>query len=122
MFGPDTSQAPQGPIDLLVEKTEEFSRSSLELYRLKTVSLSADIISSLIAKLAVALFFTLFFLIVNIGAALWIGSALGSSSAGFFIVAGFYGLGWVLLSLFSGRWIKAPIRNLIINQALTGMQ
>jgi hypothetical protein len=107
-----------GPIDMLVERAEQFGKTSIELYRLKAIGGSADVISSLIAKLAVVIFFTLFFLIMNIGIALWIGTELQSFSTGFFIVGGFYGIGWVLLFLFSGRWIKKPVRNSIITQAL----
>ena len=111
-------QTQPGPVDLLIEKAEQYGKTSIELYRLKAIAQSADIISSLVAKLAVFVFFTLFFLILNIGIALWIGSALSSNYLGFFIVAGFYLLGGTVLYYFRFKWIKTPIQNSIVTQAL----
>ena len=105
-------------IGKLFEKAERYTMSSVELYKLKVIDKSADVISSLTARLAVILFITLFFLILNIGIALWIGETLGKSYYGFFIVAGFYALVGIVLYLFRNRWIKEPLRNSIITQAL----
>ena len=111
-------QTQPGPIDLLVEKAEQYGKTSIELYRLKAIAQSADILSSLVAKLAMYVFFTLFFLILNIGVALWIGTMLHAAYLGFFIVAGFYLLGGILLYIFRGKWIKDPIHSAIVTQAL----
>ena len=105
-------------IGKLFEKAERYTMSSVELYKLKVIDKSADVISTLTARMAVILFITLFFLILNIGIALWIGETLGKSYYGFFIVAGFYALVGIVLYLFRNRWIKEPLRNSIITQAL----
>lgn len=105
-------------VEALFEKTGRFAKTSLELYKLKVIDRSADMISNLTARLAVILFFTLFFLILNIGIALWIGEAIGGAYYGFFIVAGFYLLAGIILHLFRNKWIKTPLRNSIIEQAL----
>jgi hypothetical protein len=105
-------------IGTLFEKTEHFTKTSAELYKLKIIDKSADIISTLTERLVIILFVTLFFLILNIGIALWIGQKLGDAYFGFFIVAGFYALLGGAFFAFGNKWIKEPLRNAIITQAL----
>lgn len=105
-------------IGKLFEKAEHYTCTSVELYKLKAIDKSADVISVLIARLAIIAFIGLFFLILNIGVALWIGEILGKSYYGFFIVSAAYALIGILLYVFSNAWIKVPLRNSIITQAL----
>jgi hypothetical protein len=105
-------------IGTLFEKTDRYARTSAELYRLKAIEKSADIISTFSARLVIMIFITLFFLILNIGLSLWIGEVLGKTYHGFFIVSGFYAMGAVVLFIFRRKWIQVPIRNAIITQAL----
>jgi hypothetical protein len=106
------------PVDLLFKKTETYLRSSTELYKLKAIDRAAEMISTLTARLTVIVFILLFFLIVNMAFALWIGDVLGKTYYGFFIVAGFYAITAVLFYFFRNAWIKEPLRNTIITQAL----
>lgn len=105
-------------LETLLERTEGYVKSSAELYKLKIIDKSADVISTLVARFAILTFFILFFLISNIGAALWIGELFDRAYLGFFIVAVFYGLVGIILFLFRNRWIKKPLKNSIITQAL----
>jgi|ERR1035437_2730726 hypothetical protein len=105
-------------IGTFFEKTEHYTRASAELLKLKAIDKSADIISTLTARVTIIVFITLFFLILNIGIALWIGEGLGKSYYGFFIVAGIYALAGILLYAFRNKWIKEPLRNSIITQVL----
>lgn len=105
-------------IATLFEKTEHYAKSSAELYKLKVIDTSADVISTLTARLAVIVVFTVFFLTLNIGFALFIGELLGKAYFGFFIVAGGYGLMGIIFYVFRNKWIKEPMRNSIITQAL----
>ena len=105
-------------LETLFEKTESFTKKSAELYKLKAIDKFADVLSTLIARISVAVFVVLFFLILNIGIALWLGEMFGKTYYGFFCVAGFYALGGVILYAFRNLWIKAPIRSSIITQAL----
>jgi hypothetical protein len=111
-------ESPTDQIELLFEKTKHYTQSSVELYKLKLIDKSADIISTLVARIAIALFLVLFILMVNIGISLWIGDLLGKNYLGFLIVSGFYALVSLLIYLMRNRWIKAPLRNSIIIQAL----
>ncbi|MGZ3882644.1 MAG: hypothetical protein ACXVPQ_01815 [Bacteroidia bacterium] len=105
-------------ISALFEKAERYTRTSAELFKLKAIDKSAEMLSALAAKLVVLIAGVLFFLIFNIGVALWIGRRLGESYYGFFSVAGFYGLAGIVLYLFRDALIGMPVRNSIISQAL----
>jgi hypothetical protein len=61
---------------------------------------------------------TMFVFVMNIGIALWLGELLGKACYGFFIVAAFYLIAGILFHFFLYKWIRKPISNLIINQAL----
>jgi hypothetical protein len=111
-------ETPTSLVETLFEKTQQYTRTTAELYKLKAIGKSADVLSALTARLAVTLFATLFFLILNIGIALWIGDLLERACYGFFIVAGYYGLGSLVLHIFRNKWIKKPLRDSIIEQAL----
>lgn len=105
-------------IEQLIERAEEFGKSTVELYRLKTIDKTADVVSSIATRAIVMFVFVLFFVILNIGMALWIGSLVGKTYYGFFIVAGFYAIVALILFLLRDKWIKKPIRNSIIIEAL----
>jgi hypothetical protein len=105
-------------IEILFEKTERYAKAGIELYKLKAIDKSADVISNLASHLVLVIFFTMFFVILNVGVALWIGEQLTRSYYGFFIVSGFYALAGIVLYGFRNKWIKAPMRNSVITQAL----
>jgi hypothetical protein len=111
-------ESPTDQIELLFEKTKHYTQTSVELYKLKVIDKSADIISTLVARIAIGLFLVLFIITINIGIALWIGDALGKTYLGFLIVSGFYGLVSLVLYVMRDKWIKSPLRNSIIIQAL----
>lgn len=105
-------------IESLIEKGEQYGKTTLELLKLKTLDKSADVASTIISWAIVVVFAVLFFLILNIGIALWIGELLGKSYYGFFAVAGFYGLLGLIFTLFRKKLVKDPVNNSIVSQVL----
>ena len=105
-------------IEVLFEKTGSYAKSSVDLYRLKAIDKSAAVISSLAVRVVVISIITLFFLVFNIGSALWIGEKMGRNYYGFFSVAGFYALLGIIIYIFRNKWIKVPVRDSIILQSL----
>ena len=105
-------------IEPLIESVEAYSKTGIELVKLKTIDKVADGTSSMVAWLPVIIALILFFVIVNFGLALWIGSMLEMIYMGFFIVAGFYALVGIILFIFKDKWIKKPLYVSIINQML----
>lgn len=102
----------------LIEKGEQYGKTTLELLKLKTLDKSADVTSTLVSWLIVVIFAVLFFLILNIGVALWLGDLLGKSYYGFFVVSGFYALLALIFGIFRKQLIKKPVNESIINQVL----
>lgn len=80
--------------------------------------MSTVLASSLISRLAVILVLSTSTLVLSIGVALWLGELLGRIYYGFFVVAGFYLLAGIIFHLYLHQWIKRPVSNLIIKQAL----
>ena len=107
-----------GLIESLIEKGEQYGKTTLELLKLKTLDKSADVASNLVSWLIVLIFAVLFFLILNIGVALWLGEILGKTYYGFFAIAGFYGLLALIFGVFRKQLIKEPLNNSIIEQVL----
>ena len=106
------------PVATLLEKAENYSKTTIELFKLHAIDKSADVLSSLVSRIAVLMAVALFILIINIGIALWIGKLLGESYYGFFVIGGFYALIAILLYTFEHQLIKTPVSNSIIKQML----
>ena len=105
-------------IESLIEKGEQYGKTTIELLKLKTLDKSADVASTFISWTVVIVFAVLFFLILNIGVALWMGEMLGKSYYGFFAVAGFYALLSFIFGLFREQLVKRPVNNSIVTQVL----
>lgn len=102
----------------LYERTESYIRTTYELTKLKGVEATAKVVTTLITKMSVVTVFLLCILMLSIGVAFWLGDMLGKLYYGFFIVAGFYLVGGLILTFFLQEWIKRPVSNIIIKEAL----
>ena len=102
-------------IEPLLEKVETYSKTSLELLKLKALAKTADVSSTLISRSLFILFVSFFAFTINIALALWIGDMLGKNYYGFLIVAGFYGIASVILLIVHPS-IKTKVNNNIIKQ------
>ncbi len=105
-------------IEVLLEKAEQYGKTSLELFKLKAVEKTSDTVSKLIVYCIVASVIMLFAIAVNIGIALWIGDLLGKSYYGFFCVAGFYFIVGCVLFFLMKNDIKKKVGNSIIIKML----
>ena len=105
---------PKEIINSVIDKAEQFGKTSLELIKLKTVDKTADIASSTLSWLIIIIFGLLFFSFLNIGIALWIGSLLGKNFLGFLIVSGFYGILFLIFLAFRKTLLKKPVNDSIV--------
>lgn len=101
--------------ELLFDRAETYAKTSLELIKLKTVSKTADALSSLTSHIAIGILVVFFSFFLNIGFSLWIGKELGEPFYGFLIVGGFYFLITLLLFLNRRAWLRIPIGQLILS-------
>lgn len=111
-------ETPSDSIGLLFERAEAYARTTFELSKLKLLETTNIVVTSLIARLSTMLMIAMFSFVLSIAVALWLGDLLGKSYYGFFIVAGFYLVAGLVLHFFLHRWVKKPISELIIKQAL----
>ena len=109
------------PIDLLFEKAEDYSKTSIELLKLNVINKSADVLSSVTSLIAIGIVVALFTLFLNIGLGLYIGKLLGEYYLGFLIVSGFYFLLATIIYLLKEKYIKEKITDLIITKLITNI-
>lgn len=105
-------------VESLYERAEMFSKTTLELTKLKALRTTTMIVTDLLSKLGVIMMISMFVLILTLGVALFLGELLGKVYWGFFIVAAFYLIAGLVFILFLHKWIKKPLFDLIIKQAL----
>ncbi|HMG15129.1 MAG TPA: hypothetical protein VK590_06770 [Saprospiraceae bacterium] len=105
-------------IENLYEHIEAYSKTSLELYKLKAIDKTAEVASNLASSLIVITITSFFILFVNIGIAIWLGELLNKMYYGFFIVSAFYAIAALIIYQGRNKWIKMPISNSIITQYL----
>lgn len=109
---------PETFIESLFEKIQAYIKTTIELTKLKLLEKVTGIASSVVSRVSVVLVFALFFFVLTIGIALYLGELLGKSYYGFFIVSGFYLVLGILFRLFLHKWLKKPISDLIIKKTL----
>ncbi len=112
--------ASENLIELLFDGVKEYSKTSVELIKLKAIDRSSDFLSKFIFHLILAIFLLIGILSLNIAAALWIGDLLGKTYFGFLAVSGFYTLLTIVLLLFRKK-IKMNISNSIITSLTTAL-
>lgn len=103
-------------IETLVAKAGELVETKAAIWKLKATGKMADTGSSLITLVAIVCCTTIALLIISIGAAFLIGTALHNTGAGFLIVGGFYLLTGFFIWIFRRQLIKEPLSNLIIRK------
>ena len=106
------------PIESLFEKAEDYSRTSIHLFKLNTIDKSADVVSSLAANSVMMFIAAMFILSIHIGLALWLGELLGKSYYGFFVLAGAYALIAAPVYIYRNQWIKEPVNSAVISKLL----
>ncbi len=111
-------ETPANLIESLVDKAEDYGKTTFELSKLKALETIICVATSMVARLSVILTMALFLLVLTIGIALFLGELLGKSYYGFFIVAGFYLMAGIILNFYLHKWIKKPVSDLIIIKAL----
>ena len=104
------------PLETLFVKVEDYSKTTMELFKLNAIDKSADIASSLAVRLAIFFGLALFIFSISIGLGLWIGEFLGKSYYGFFVIGGGYLLITLIIYVCRNQLIKTPVSNSIITQ------
>ena len=105
-------------LESLLERGEEFGKTSLELLKLKVLDKSAEALSTIVSRVVAIIIFIMFFLMGTIGISLWLGEILGKSWYGFFVVSAFYGISAVVVYFLMHKRLKKLVGDFIIKQVL----
>jgi len=105
-------------VETLYEKAEIYAKTNIELFKLKAIDKSAEVVSSIASSMVFVILASRISLLINIGLALWIGELVGKIYYGFFIVAFFYVIVMFILYVFRQQAIKTPVNDSLIIQML----
>ena len=105
-------------IESLFERAGDYVETRIDLYKLKMVDKSSDILSSVISKTIVLLVFLMFVFIINIGIGFLLGEWLGKAWYGFFVLAGFYLIAGIIFNSMRTKWFKGPMADKMIQKFL----
>jgi hypothetical protein len=111
-------ESPATEIEQLFERAETYSKTTIEMAKLKALEATTLVVTSLVSKMAVVITLSLFVLVLNIGIAIFLGEILGKPYYGYFIVALFYLITGIVLYFRLYPWIKKSLSESIIKQAL----
>lgn len=101
----------------LLLQAEAYSRTGFEVVKLKALEKTADMTSTVLSRVLLALVLSFFVLSFTIALALWLGDLLGKNYYGFLIVAGAYAVAAIIVTALHPQ-IKTRITNAIITKAL----
>jgi hypothetical protein len=113
---PETAEElhPQSKVEAFTDDVKSYVTTLVELYRLKFTDKLSSAGAAITVYVIMLLLGLLVLIMISIGAAIWISEGLGSSFAGFFIVAGIYVLLGGLIWATKGSILKKPVNNAII--------
>jgi len=103
-------------VEMLIEKIEQYAKTSLELYKLKAIDKGTDVFSSFISRVIIITIVALFFLLVTFGLSLYLGEVLGKDYYGFFAMAGIYAFVGIVLVIFRRKLLEDTLNNYIVRQ------
>jgi hypothetical protein len=105
-------------VEELFYKLKDYGDTRLDLFKLKGINKVSGFLSTLIVSVVLIVLLFVVLICISIGLALLIGSWLGHSYWGFFIIGAIYII--IGLVLFSGRnkILKEPVSNMLIKQLM----
>jgi Putative Actinobacterial Holin-X, holin superfamily III len=98
------------PMENLYEKTVEYIETRAELLKLKAMDKGANALSKTVSALVSFILLILVIVLVSIAVSIWVGELLGNVYLGFFAMAGFYLLLFILLMVVGKSTIEKGIK------------
>ena len=103
-------------IEMLFGKVESYTKTTLELYRLKAIDKITDVFATIASSLIIAVIIALFFILFSVGLALYLGELLGKGYYGFFALSGLYALIAIIMAMNRRAWLEIKLNDFLINQ------
>lgn len=102
----------------LIERAQNYGKTSYELMKLRAVDKTADITSTFVSRAIAIGAIILSVIFLSIGASFWFGELLGKLYYGFFLVAAFYAFVGCILYFVMHKWMKKRAGNAIVSKML----
>lgn len=112
----ETKESVKDGIESLFETAGDYIETRIDLYKLKAVDKTSDIISSIASKVIVFMALFLFLIVINIAIGLLLGDLLGKNYYGFFLLAAIYLVVGLIFNSQQKKWFKDPISNTFIKK------
>ena len=103
-------------VEMLIDKIEQYCKTSIELFRLKAIDKGTDVFASVAARFIILIVVTLFFLFFTIGLALYLGDIMGKMYFGFFAVSAFYIVIAIILFIIRKPYLEDTFNNYLVNE------
>jgi hypothetical protein len=103
-------------VEMLVEKVEQYVKTSAELYKFKAIDKGTDVMTSILSRIVIIAIIALFFLLITLGLCYYLAEVLGKVYYGFFALAGIYIVIGGILFIFRRSWIEIPLKDFIVRQ------
>lgn len=91
------------------KNVRSYVETSIEYYKLDLFKKAMKSTISLANTLVMGSLLMLILIFLSVGASIWIGEAINHIAAGYFIVAGFYGIVMALLAIFGRSYFKRKL-------------
>lgn len=105
-------------LEELFQKLKDYADVRLDLFKLKSVNKISGFMSTIISIVTLIALFGAVILCITIGVALLIGSWLGHSYYGFFIVGGIYLITGLVIYSRRDKLIKTKVSNKLIKELI----
>jgi len=100
----------------LAEELKAYVNVRIDLVKLTVAETASKMIADTAATIISGVVFLFFLFFASVGLALFLSSVIGSSYAGFLLVAGLYLILGFLIWFLREKWIRMPVMNAIIKQ------
>src|SRR5436190_23901508 len=97
-------------MEKLYKKTVEYIETRAELIKLKVVDKGSRGVSKLVSVLVLMALLCMIFVLTSVALAIWAGELMGHIYLGFFAIAGFYLLLFIILLFSRQSLIEGPVR------------
>ncbi len=105
-------------IDEVLDKLGDHLKTRQEYVKLVLVEKSSKVAASIISNAVIFIFFLLFFVFINLSLAYFISMYTGKTYLGFGAVGLLYLLLGLVLYVKREKWLKVPIMNTVVKNAL----
>lgn len=110
------SASAKDQIDDLFNLTRDYIEDRIELYKLRAINKTCDVLSDITSKCIVWVAALFFIIMLNFGIALFLGHLFGKTYYGFLTMAGFYLVIWLIFRYTENKWFKTPMMNILIKK------